>query len=255
MALTRPKTVFLSDADGFLNVVGMIKPHGAGSAPTGWLNCDGSSVLRSTYPGLFALIGTTFGSVDGTHFNVPDMRGRTPVGTGQGAFTSSFANTAVNAGTDQITVTANEHFVTGQKVQISSTGTLPAPLVAATNYFLDVVNSTTISLSTTLALSQNGTDINITTQGTGTHTLTWQNFTSRAIGVVGGEESHAMNITELLGHAHQVVVGPNTGGASAVNGQATSISGNQPNSMTSVGSNNAMNNLQPFIVLNWIIKT
>ena len=50
------------------------------TAPLGWLLCDGTSHLRDDYPALFAVIGTTFGSVDGTHFNVPDMRGRFPVG-------------------------------------------------------------------------------------------------------------------------------------------------------------------------------
>lgn len=47
----------------------------ANAAPSGYLECDGSSQLRATYPGLFAVIGTTFGSVDGTHFNLPDLRG------------------------------------------------------------------------------------------------------------------------------------------------------------------------------------
>lgn len=51
-------------------------------APTGWLLCDGGSYLRATYAALFALIGTTYGSADGTHFNVPDLRGRVAVGLG-----------------------------------------------------------------------------------------------------------------------------------------------------------------------------
>ena len=49
--------------------------------PTGFILCDGSSLLRAgTYAGLFAVIGTTFGTADGTHFNVPDLRGRFPLG-------------------------------------------------------------------------------------------------------------------------------------------------------------------------------
>ncbi len=63
---------------------GFITMYGGSSAPTGWLFCDGSSVLRATYPDLFTAIGTTYGSADGTHFNVPDMRGRTPIGVGTG---------------------------------------------------------------------------------------------------------------------------------------------------------------------------
>lgn len=54
---------------------GSIFWFGANSAPSGYLECDGSSVLRATYPGLFAIVSTTFGSVDGSHFNLPDLRG------------------------------------------------------------------------------------------------------------------------------------------------------------------------------------
>ncbi|CAK0747736.1 hypothetical protein CCP3SC15_1500002 [Gammaproteobacteria bacterium] len=38
--------------------------------------------MRANYAALFAVIGTTFGSADGTHFNVPDLQGRAPVGLG-----------------------------------------------------------------------------------------------------------------------------------------------------------------------------
>lgn len=58
----------------------------AGSPDDGWLVCDGSAVSRATYDRLFAVIGTTFGAGDGsTTFNLPDLRGRVPVGSGQGA--------------------------------------------------------------------------------------------------------------------------------------------------------------------------
>lgn len=60
---------------------GALHMYGGTAAPTGWLLCDGSAVNRTTYADLFAAIGTTFGSGDGsTTFNVPDMRGRVPVG-------------------------------------------------------------------------------------------------------------------------------------------------------------------------------
>lgn len=43
--------------------------------PAGWLECNGSAVSRSTYATLFTLIGTTYGSGDGsTTFNIPDLR-------------------------------------------------------------------------------------------------------------------------------------------------------------------------------------
>jgi microcystin-dependent protein len=50
------------------------------AAPTGYLLEDGSAVSRTTYAGLFAVIGTTHGAGNGsTTFNLPDSRGRTAV--------------------------------------------------------------------------------------------------------------------------------------------------------------------------------
>lgn len=63
-----------------LTQAGFLQPYAGSSAPSGWLLCYGQSVSRTTYAVLFAIIGTTYGSVDGTHFNLPDLRGRVPVG-------------------------------------------------------------------------------------------------------------------------------------------------------------------------------
>lgn len=60
---------------------GIISLFGGTSAPTGWLLCDGTAVSRSTYASLFAVIATAFGVGDGsTTFNLPDLRGRFPIG-------------------------------------------------------------------------------------------------------------------------------------------------------------------------------
>lgn len=66
---------------------GIILAH-AGSAepPPGFLPCDGSAVSRVQYAALFASIGIAFGGGDGTDtFNLPDLRGRVPLGAGEGA--------------------------------------------------------------------------------------------------------------------------------------------------------------------------
>lgn len=53
---------------------GMIKPFAGTTVPTGYLLCDGSAVSRTTYADLFAAIGTTYGSGDGsTTFNLPAL--------------------------------------------------------------------------------------------------------------------------------------------------------------------------------------
>lgn len=72
-------------------LAGMIPPAGAitayagSSAPTGWLLCDGSAVSRTTYADLFAVVGTTYGVGNGaTTFNLPNLKGRVPVGRDSG---------------------------------------------------------------------------------------------------------------------------------------------------------------------------
>lgn len=67
---------------------GSIMAWGTNTPPANWLLADGSAVSRSVYSSLFAVIGTQYGTGDGsTTFNLPDLRGRVPVGK-NGADTS-----------------------------------------------------------------------------------------------------------------------------------------------------------------------
>lgn len=59
---------------------GAIVPYGGATAPTGFLLCDGTSYLRADYQDLFDVIGTAYGSVDGTRFNVPNLVDKFPMG-------------------------------------------------------------------------------------------------------------------------------------------------------------------------------
>jgi microcystin-dependent protein len=60
---------------------GVLVPYAGTTAPQGFLLCQGQAVSRSTYAGLFAVIGTLHGTGDGsTTFNVPDLRGRVAFG-------------------------------------------------------------------------------------------------------------------------------------------------------------------------------
>jgi microcystin-dependent protein len=72
---------------------GTIDFSGSSWSMSGWLPCDGAAVSRTTYAALFAAIGTSYGAGNGTStFNVPDLRGRFPVGAanmGSGAATGS----------------------------------------------------------------------------------------------------------------------------------------------------------------------
>lgn len=76
---------------------GAIIMFGGAAAPNGWLLCDGTNYLQSTYPALFSAIGTAYGSADGTHFNVPDFRGIFPRGTDNGAGNDPDASSRTSA--------------------------------------------------------------------------------------------------------------------------------------------------------------
>ena len=74
-AATSTANTALSTAQA-LNPTGMVIWVAMSNAPAGFIKANGAAVSRTTYSALFAAIGTTFGSGDGsTTFNVPDLRG------------------------------------------------------------------------------------------------------------------------------------------------------------------------------------
>ena len=78
-----------------------IVPWSASSVPTGFLECNGAAVSRSTYSALFAIIGTTYGAGDGSStFLLPDIQDNVPVGkSGTKALASTGgANTVASTG-------------------------------------------------------------------------------------------------------------------------------------------------------------
>ena len=87
-------------------------PWSSASVPTGFLECNGQAVSRSTYSALFAIVATTYGSGDGSStFNVPDLQDNVAMGkSGTKALASTGgANTVSNSGTvgTNINVTGN----------------------------------------------------------------------------------------------------------------------------------------------------
>lgn len=63
--------------------IGTVHAYAGSSVPAGWLACNGQAVSRSEYQFLFNVIGTTYGTGDGsTTFNVPDYRECALVGVG-----------------------------------------------------------------------------------------------------------------------------------------------------------------------------
>eukprot|EP00943_MAST-04B_sp_MAST-4B-sp1_P004599 g4599.t1 len=67
---------------------GELRTLAGATIPSGWLPCNGQALNRITYSNLFNVISTTWGKGDGkTTFNIPDLRGRTTLGSGKAVAT------------------------------------------------------------------------------------------------------------------------------------------------------------------------
>lgn len=90
--------------------VGSISAFGGSTAPNGWLLCQGQAVSRTTYAELFSIIGTAFGSGDGsTTFNIPDLRGEFLRGAGTNSHTNQ-GNGGNVGGHQDATVVSNSYY-------------------------------------------------------------------------------------------------------------------------------------------------
>lgn len=121
--VTDTDRVYLSTGASWVELggepVGLITAFAGSSAPPGRLMCDGAAVSRTTYDDLFAAIGTTFGAGNGsTTFNVPDLRGRVPVGVDGSANRLDASDALADTGGEQkhqlatVNLPAHAHAVT-----------------------------------------------------------------------------------------------------------------------------------------------
>ena len=73
-------TNLINTIRAYIEPIGSIKPWPTPTAPAGWLPCDGWEISRIDYAGLFAVIGTFWGSGNGsTTFNIPNFLSSVPV--------------------------------------------------------------------------------------------------------------------------------------------------------------------------------
>jgi microcystin-dependent protein len=96
----------------FLVPTGTIIMWPSNTVPSDWKLCDGSAILRSTYATLYSIIGTTFGSGNGTTtFNLPNYTNRMPRGVGAAALggTGGSADAVIVSHTHTATVTDPGH--------------------------------------------------------------------------------------------------------------------------------------------------
>jgi microcystin-dependent protein len=110
-------------------MTGEVRMWAASAVPNDWLECTGAAISRTTYVNLFNVIGTTWGVGDNsTTFNIPDMRGRAPIGVGTGTgltvrALASTVGTETHALTPaQTAVKGHSHTFTGTSSQATSAG-------------------------------------------------------------------------------------------------------------------------------------
>jgi microcystin-dependent protein len=202
---------------------GAITMFAGSSAPSGYLLCDGTAVSRVTYATLFTVTSTTYGAGDGvTTFNVPDLRTRVPVGKNA---TGTFATLGATGGAETVTLTSAEipaH--THSTPALSGTFTSGAMSANADHSHANSVAST--------AYERNA----------GVPAGSGSLYYTRNSNANGGTQGLApgttiTNASANIAHTHDTAVS-----------FAANTSG-------STGSGGAHNNLQPYIVLNYIIKT
>jgi microcystin-dependent protein len=96
-------------------------------APRGYLLCQGQLLPIAQYTALFAILGTTYGGNGTSNFGLPDLRGRSPIGQGQGLGLSSIVLGEV-AGVENVTILSSNMPIHNHTVNVStSTGNQPSP--------------------------------------------------------------------------------------------------------------------------------
>jgi microcystin-dependent protein len=181
--------------------VGVVQQYAGSNAPAGFLLCDGSAVSRTTYAALFAVISTTYGAGDGaTTFNLPNLKGRIPVG--RDVTQTEFDVLGETGGAKTHTLTTNE--IPAHAHQVDPPSSTTSTSGAHTHGYRDYFAYNTYS-----------DDANDRLVGS---TLTYRDTTTDS----DGDHAHTLDIVAF-----------NSGAA---------------------GAGGAHNNLQPYIVLNYIIK-
>jgi len=135
--------------DGY---IGEMKMFVGTFAPLYWEFCWGQQLPISSYNSLYAIIGTQFGGDGATYFNLPDLRGRTPIGSGSGASGITPRTPGQKGGAEAVTLTIADmpnhtHTVkcdttsTGSDVKNNPTGALPAILSTGNGYGSNETNN------------------------------------------------------------------------------------------------------------------
>lgn len=205
---------------------GVMAPFAGSTAPGGWLICDGSAVSRAQYSDLFASIGVAWGNGDGsTTFNLPDLRGRVPVGRNAGTF-SSLAGTG---GVESVTLSAAQSGLPshshGVSAGIGSGGSHSHSASADSQGNHNHTVNQTYLQSLTYGTAANGGGTTIVNGGGSSSPTTNTN----------GSHTHNVSVGSAGDHTHGISVSISAAGGG--------------------GASSAHTNLQPYATVNYIIKT
>jgi microcystin-dependent protein len=115
--------------------MGEIRMVGFNFAPSGWAFCQGQLVSISQNSALFSLLGTTFGGDGQVTFGLPDFRGRSPVGMGNGANLSPITQ-GERGGSENVALVTGQMPMHTHIVQVAGVATEPANTPSTTNNVL-----------------------------------------------------------------------------------------------------------------------
>jgi len=202
---------------------GVISPFAGGSVPIGYVLCDGQSLNTTTFANLFSVIGYTYGG-SGSSFLVPNLKGRVPVG--------------IDAAQSEFNVRGE---VGGAKTHTLTVAQMPSHTHTQNshNHSQNSHNHSQNSHTHPVAHDSLGTR-NVYSEGdAGSFTF-------------GSDDSNvaitywAFNGTYRFGQ---------TVAATATNNAATATNNATTATNQNTGGGAAHNNLQPYIALDYIIKT
>ena len=202
--------------------------------PTGWLECRGQSLSRTTYAALFNVIGTTWGSANASSFNLPNFSRRVLVGRGGTGTTQLRNGVGATGGAETVTLAVSHMPAHTHTVSVSSAA-------AHTHSFLGMGSS---GSATTSSGGSHRHDLPRDQSGT-------QDLRTLASTRGNDEGISSLDQTGFAGtHSHTVSVGSSSSGTIGSAG-AHSHSG----TCQSTGGGGAHNNLQPSAVVLYLIHT
>ncbi len=106
--------------------VGQVIAVGFNFAPVNWALCDGSLLPISQYTALFSLLGTQFGGNGKTNFALPDLRGRSALGAGQGPGLQPYV-VGQAGGVESVALTSGQVGSHTHGLAAAATATTPTP--------------------------------------------------------------------------------------------------------------------------------